>query len=99
MCFNFAVHFWAPTFKWGITIANIPHSSKPPEQISYAQQSGWLTTVDFHTNLLTSVNFFLVINSLLLIEMFFHPSSFVYLQLLHAVDLYGQIQRSNYTSN
>lgn len=40
-CF-LAVHFWAPTFKWGITIANILDSSKPPEQVSYAQQTGLL---------------------------------------------------------
>ncbi|BBG99938.1 Mitochondrial pyruvate carrier 2 [Prunus dulcis] len=39
MCFNFAVHFWAPTFKWGVSIANIIDSSKPPEQLSYVQQS------------------------------------------------------------
>ncbi|PQQ16149.1 mitochondrial pyruvate carrier 3 isoform X2 [Prunus yedoensis var. nudiflora] len=39
MCFNFAVHFWAPTFKWGLTIANILDSSKPPEELSYPQQS------------------------------------------------------------
>ncbi|KAI5340213.1 hypothetical protein PRUPE_3G207600 [Prunus persica] len=33
------IHFWAPTFKWGLTIANILDSSKPPEDLSYAQQS------------------------------------------------------------
>ncbi|OAY80643.1 Mitochondrial pyruvate carrier 4 [Ananas comosus] len=32
------VHFWAPTFKWGISIANIADFSKPPEKISYPQQ-------------------------------------------------------------
>ncbi|XP_020415224.1 mitochondrial pyruvate carrier 4 isoform X1 [Prunus persica] len=35
------IHFWAPTFKWGVSIANIIDSSKPPEQLSYVQQSGW----------------------------------------------------------
>lgn len=35
-----AVHFWAPTFKWGISIANIADFSKPPEKISYPQQIG-----------------------------------------------------------
>ncbi|GJN36706.1 hypothetical protein PR202_gb25593 [Eleusine coracana subsp. coracana] len=34
----FAVHFWAPTFKWGISIANIADFAKPPEKISYPQQ-------------------------------------------------------------
>ncbi|ONI18281.1 hypothetical protein PRUPE_3G207000 [Prunus persica] len=33
------IHFWAPTFKWGVSIANIIDSSKPPEQLSYVQQS------------------------------------------------------------
>ncbi|OAY75375.1 mitochondrial pyruvate carrier 3-like [Ananas comosus] len=32
------IHFWAPTFKWGISIANIVDFSKPPEKISYPQQ-------------------------------------------------------------
>ncbi|WVZ94503.1 hypothetical protein U9M48_040388 [Paspalum notatum var. saurae] len=31
-------HFWAPTFKWGISIANIADFAKPPENISYPQQ-------------------------------------------------------------
>lgn len=34
------VHFWAPTFKWGISIANIADFAKPPENISYPQQIG-----------------------------------------------------------
>ncbi|KAL3714674.1 hypothetical protein ACJRO7_006559 [Eucalyptus globulus] len=33
------IHFWAPLFKWGITIANLADLSKPPEEISYPQQS------------------------------------------------------------
>ena len=37
---NFAVHFWAPTFKWGISIANVADFSKPPEKLSYPQQIG-----------------------------------------------------------
>lgn len=36
----FAVHFWAPTFKWGISIANIADFAKPPEKLSYPQQIG-----------------------------------------------------------
>ncbi|XP_078158509.1 mitochondrial pyruvate carrier 4-like [Carex rostrata] len=32
------IHFWAPTFKWGISIANIADFAKPPEKISYPQQ-------------------------------------------------------------
>lgn len=37
---SIAVHFWAPTFKWGISIANIADFSKPPENLSYPQQIG-----------------------------------------------------------
>uniref|UniRef100_A0A0D3GQI0 Mitochondrial pyruvate carrier n=1 Tax=Oryza barthii TaxID=65489 RepID=A0A0D3GQI0_9ORYZ len=32
------VHFWAPTFKWGISIANVADFAKPPEKISFPQQ-------------------------------------------------------------
>ncbi|TVU38471.1 hypothetical protein EJB05_11843, partial [Eragrostis curvula] len=35
---NQLIHFWAPTFKWGISIANIADFAKPPEKISYPQQ-------------------------------------------------------------
>jgi Mitochondrial pyruvate carriers len=41
-CHIVAVHFWAPTFKWGISIANIADFAKPPEKISYPQQIGML---------------------------------------------------------
>ncbi|XP_073127764.1 mitochondrial pyruvate carrier 4-like [Henckelia pumila] len=33
------IHFWAPTFKWGLSIANISDFSKPPETLSYPQQA------------------------------------------------------------
>ncbi|XP_024023356.1 mitochondrial pyruvate carrier 3 [Morus notabilis] len=33
------VHFWAPTFKWGVIIANLLDSSKSPEELSYPQQA------------------------------------------------------------
>ncbi|KAF5474907.1 hypothetical protein F2P56_006760 [Juglans regia] len=32
------IHFWAPTFKWGISIANVADFSKTPEKLSYPQQ-------------------------------------------------------------
>ncbi|KAB1212760.1 Mitochondrial pyruvate carrier 2 [Morella rubra] len=35
---SLTVHFWAPTFKWGISIANIADFAKPPEKLSYPQQ-------------------------------------------------------------
>ncbi|XP_068345469.1 mitochondrial pyruvate carrier 4-like [Pyrus communis] len=38
------IHFWAPTFKWGLTIANILDSAKPPEKLSYPQQSALAST-------------------------------------------------------
>ncbi|XP_037460486.1 mitochondrial pyruvate carrier 4-like isoform X2 [Triticum dicoccoides] len=33
------IHFWAPTFKWGISIANVADFAKPHEKISYPQQA------------------------------------------------------------
>ncbi|KAF3451799.1 hypothetical protein FNV43_RR07895 [Rhamnella rubrinervis] len=33
------VHFWAPTFKWVLSIANVVDFSKPPEELSYPQQT------------------------------------------------------------
>ncbi|CBI26694.3 hypothetical protein VitviT2T_029907 [Vitis vinifera] len=32
------IHFWAPTFKWGLSIANVADFSKPPETLSYPLQ-------------------------------------------------------------
>lgn len=32
------IHFWAPTFKWGISIANVADFKRPAEQVSYPQQ-------------------------------------------------------------
>ena len=34
----FDVQFWAPTFKWGISIANVADFKRPAEQVSYPQQ-------------------------------------------------------------
>ena len=34
----FSVFFLAPTFKWGITLANISDFTKPEDKISYPQQ-------------------------------------------------------------
>ena len=34
------IFFWAPTFKWGISIANISDMKKPVEMISLPQQLG-----------------------------------------------------------
>lgn len=35
-----SVHFWAPSFKWGISLANIADYNRPPELISVPQQCG-----------------------------------------------------------
>ncbi|KAJ1296407.1 hypothetical protein BS78_01G298000 [Paspalum vaginatum] len=32
------IHFWAPTFKWCLNVANVADFVKPPEEISYPQQ-------------------------------------------------------------
>lgn len=34
------VFFWAPTWKWGISVANIADITRPPETLSYPQQCG-----------------------------------------------------------
>ncbi|XP_074273024.1 mitochondrial pyruvate carrier 3-like [Silene latifolia] len=38
------IHFWAPTFKWGLTIANIADCAKPADDISYPQQAAMVIT-------------------------------------------------------
>ena len=32
------IHFWAPTFKWGISLANVADFQRPAELVSYPQQ-------------------------------------------------------------
>lgn len=32
------IHFWAPTFKWGISLANLADMQRPAENVSYPQQ-------------------------------------------------------------
>ena len=38
------IHFWAPTFKWGITLANVADFSRPADRISYPQQTAVTAT-------------------------------------------------------
>lgn len=38
------IHFWAPTFKWGITLANIADFQRPAELVSYPQQTAVTAT-------------------------------------------------------
>ncbi|KAL4177701.1 Mitochondrial pyruvate carrier 4 [Phytophthora ramorum] len=40
----FTVHFWAPTIKWAISIANVADMRRSPETISVAQQSAVTAT-------------------------------------------------------
>ncbi|KAG8383443.1 hypothetical protein BUALT_Bualt04G0013800 [Buddleja alternifolia] len=35
------IHFWAPTFKWTLTAANISNFSTPPDDVSYPQQTAF----------------------------------------------------------
>lgn len=69
------IHFWAPTFKWGITIANIADLQKPPEKVSYPQQCAVTATgiiwsrfstqiVPVNYNLLT-VNAFMAVTGIM----------------------------------
>jgi len=64
-----AVHFWAPTTKWLITLANISDLYRPVESMSLPQQAAITSTgviwsyyatqvIPFNTNLLT-VNIFM----------------------------------------
>ncbi|CAD7705437.1 unnamed protein product [Ostreobium quekettii] len=68
------IHFWAPTFKWGISIANIADLQRPPEQVSYPQQTAIAATgviwsrystqiIPVNYNLL-SVNMFMAVTGL-----------------------------------
>ena len=64
--FFIAVHFWAPTFKWGISIANIADFAKPPEKLSYPQQIGTclclkLAAMHIHTVLFLYYIMFLIV--------------------------------------
>ena len=36
----FTIHFWAPTFKWVISLANVADMRKSPDCISLSQQMG-----------------------------------------------------------
>jgi hypothetical protein len=47
-----AVHFWAPTFKWGISIANIADMQRPAEKVSTPQQCGECGCEVLQTNVL-----------------------------------------------
>ncbi|XP_057306298.1 uncharacterized protein LOC130644634 isoform X2 [Hydractinia symbiolongicarpus] len=33
------IHFWAPAFKWGLVIAGISDTYRPPEKLSFSQSS------------------------------------------------------------
>ena len=40
LIFCASVHFWAPTFKWGISLANVADFQSPIEKVSVPQQCG-----------------------------------------------------------
>eukprot|EP01138_Halocafeteria_seosinensis_P005996 gb/GECG01006129.1/.p1 GENE.gb/GECG01006129.1/~~gb/GECG01006129.1/.p1 ORF type:complete len:123 (+),score=7.37 gb/GECG01006129.1/:1-369(+) len=40
----FTIHFWAPSFKWCISIANIADLNRPAEKISMPQQTAVTAT-------------------------------------------------------
>ncbi|CAD7962473.1 unnamed protein product [Amoebophrya sp. A25] len=40
----FTVHFWAPTFKWNLSIANLADYKRPTEMVSTAQQLALAST-------------------------------------------------------
>ncbi|KAK9691332.1 hypothetical protein RND81_09G190200 [Saponaria officinalis] len=38
------IHFWAPTFKWGLIVANVADYAKPPQELSYPHQAAMVIT-------------------------------------------------------
>ena len=50
------VYLQAPTFKWGISIANIADFKRPPEQVSYPQQLAVTTTGVIWTRFATVID-------------------------------------------
>lgn len=40
----FSIHFWAPTFKWMISIANLSDMNRPVEKVSPGQQTAVAAT-------------------------------------------------------
>jgi len=50
------IHFWAPTFKWGISIANIADFKRPPDQLSYPQQCAVTATGLIWSRFSTQIN-------------------------------------------
>mmetsp|Transcript_18762 Transcript_18762/g.61639 ORF Transcript_18762/g.61639 Transcript_18762/m.61639 type:complete len:104 (-) Transcript_18762:72-383(-) len=68
------IHFWAPTFKWGLVIAGLADLNRPVEKVSTAQQTALAATgviwcryatqiIPINYNLM-SVNFFVAITGL-----------------------------------
>eukprot|EP00798_Chlamydomonas_sp_ICE-L_P014127 gene14127-20086_t len=50
------IHFWAPTFKWGISIANLADMTRPPDKISIPQQSAVTATGVIWSRYATVIN-------------------------------------------
>jgi mitochondrial pyruvate carrier 2 len=52
----FTIFFWAPTFKWAITLSNISDMKRPPELISANQQMAIFGTGILWTRYATQIN-------------------------------------------
>ena len=50
------IHFWAPTFKWAISIANLADLQRPPENVSYPQQIAVTATGLIWSRFSTQIN-------------------------------------------
>jgi hypothetical protein len=81
-----AVHFWAPAFKWGISIANIADFTKPPEKISYPQQIGMHMHIELHV-VLSIADFSVSQMHVRAIVQFSHLWTCVFLESLQGADL------------
>lgn len=95
-----SVHFWAPTFKWGISIANVADFTKPPEKLSYPQQIGMLSYPQQIGIMITkfSTSFFFILSGMssfvgpcLFYRWFFQFRLFIFLWWYTAVTFTGLI--------
>mmetsp|Transcript_27793 Transcript_27793/g.72146 ORF Transcript_27793/g.72146 Transcript_27793/m.72146 type:complete len:123 (-) Transcript_27793:153-521(-) len=50
------IHFWAPTFKWAISLANVADFSRPVEQVSLPQQCAVTATGIIWSRFSTQIN-------------------------------------------
>mmetsp|Transcript_32822 Transcript_32822/g.93149 ORF Transcript_32822/g.93149 Transcript_32822/m.93149 type:complete len:108 (-) Transcript_32822:237-560(-) len=50
------IHFWAPTFKWAISLANVADFKRPVDQVSLPQQMAVTATGVIWSRFSTQIN-------------------------------------------